>query len=92
MMPNEKPPCSFFQNRECAYFPCHTTTHPEDFNCLFCYCPLYLLGDQCGGQFVILENGVKDCSNCTICHTPEAAAHIAEMFPKIKESEMKNRK
>ena len=30
---------AFFQNRDCEYFPCHATKHPEDFNCLFCYCP-----------------------------------------------------
>lgn len=29
----------FFENRECKYFPCHKGL--EDFNCLFCYCPLY---------------------------------------------------
>ena len=30
---------SFFQHKECEFFPCHKTDHPEDFNCLFCYCP-----------------------------------------------------
>ena len=35
----------FFQNRACEYFPCHKGVADEDFNCLFCYCPLYLLGD-----------------------------------------------
>ena len=33
---------SFFQHTACEFFPCHETAHPEDFNCLFCYCPLYL--------------------------------------------------
>ena len=33
----------FFCHRECEYFPCHSTQHPEDFNCLFCYCPLLFL-------------------------------------------------
>ena len=42
---------AFFQNRDCEYFPCHATKHPEDFNCLFCYCPLYALGRGCGGNF-----------------------------------------
>ena len=59
---------SFFQNRDCAYFPCHKTGDPEDFNCLFCFCPLYALGDRCGGNFSYLDNGVKDCSNCLIPH------------------------
>lgn len=39
----------FFQNRECEYFPCHKTNDPEHFNCLFCFCPLYALGERCGG-------------------------------------------
>ena len=42
---------SFFQNRECEYFPCHKDADPETFNCLFCYCPLYALGRKCGGNF-----------------------------------------
>ena len=42
---------SFTQHRACEFFPCHKTDHPEDFNCLFCYCPLYTLGSKCGGNF-----------------------------------------
>ena len=37
---------SFFSNKECEYFPCHQGADPENFNCLFCYCPLYALGDK----------------------------------------------
>ena len=37
--------------------PCHKTVG-ESFNCLFCYCPLYALGDQCGGNFTYIE-GVR---------------------------------
>ncbi len=59
---------TFVQNRECEYFPCHAGADPEHFNCLFCYCPLYLLKEKCGGHFVCLENGVKDCSKCQIPH------------------------
>ena len=29
----------FFENRDCKYFPCHEGL--KDFNCLFCYCPMY---------------------------------------------------
>ena len=61
----------FFQNRECEYFPCHGGVPEEDFNCLFCYCPLYPLGENCGGGFTLLENGVKDCSGCTFPHRRE---------------------
>ena len=42
---------AFFSNKECEYFPCHAGADPENFNCLFCYCPLYALGDKCGGNF-----------------------------------------
>lgn len=62
---------TFFQNRSCQYFPCHHTTRPTDFNCLFCYCPLYALGKDCGGNFHIPENGIKDCSGCLIPHQRE---------------------
>ena len=41
----------FFQHRECEFFPCHKTEDEENFNCLFCYCPLYALGENCGGNF-----------------------------------------
>ncbi len=30
---------TWFQNRECEYFPCHKGVREEEFNCLFCYCP-----------------------------------------------------
>ena len=39
----------------------------DDFNCLFCYCPLYPLED-CGGNYTLTEKGVKDCSDCTLPH------------------------
>ena len=61
----------FCQNRQCEYFPCHKGIADADFNCLFCYCPLYALGDKCGGNFRYLENGIKDCSNCLVPHRRE---------------------
>ena len=61
----------FFQNKNCEYFPCHKGADPETFNCLFCYCPLYALKDQCGGNCTFLESGVKDCSKCLIPHRAE---------------------
>ncbi len=58
----------FFTNKECEFFPCHNTEDLEEFNCLFCYCPLYSLGEECGGNPVFLENGIKDCSQCVFPH------------------------
>jgi Zn-finger protein len=74
---------SFFQNKECEYFPCHKTDKPEDFNCLFCYCPLYALGDKCGGDFTITENGVKDCRNCMVPHVKNNYAYIHSKYSEI---------
>ena len=51
----------FFQNNLCEFYPCHKFPH-KDFNCLFCYCPLYLIED-CGGNYDILDNNIKDKSN-----------------------------
>lgn len=58
----------FFQNKECEYFPCHKTNDKENFNCLFCYCPLYMLKDKCEGNF-IKNCGIKDCTNCLVPHS-----------------------
>ena len=73
----------FFQHRACEFFPCHKTDRPEDFNCLFCYCPLYALGRKCGGNFRYLENGVKDCSDCLIPHARKNYDIIVGRFGEI---------
>ena len=76
---------AFFQNKKCEYFPCHEGADPESFNCLFCYCPLYALGDKCGGQFTYLENGIKDCSGCLRPHKKENYDSIIKQMPMIME-------
>ena len=76
---------SFFQNTQCEYFPCHKTEHPEDFNCLFCYCPLYALGRKCGGNFKYNEKGVKDCSGCLVPHRRGNYDLINSRFKEIME-------
>ncbi len=82
----------FFQNRECEYFPCHGGADREHFNCLFCYCPLYALGDQCGGGFTYTAEGIKDCSACTFPHRPENYEKICDRFDDIVEICRKNKK
>lgn len=57
-----------FQNTKCEFFPCHKGIEIEDFNCLFCYCPLYALGRNCGGSFVYTDKGIKNCTHCTFPH------------------------
>lgn len=65
----------FFNNRECKYFPCHKGILDEDFNCLFCYCPLYMLEEKCGGNFKITR-GIKNCSECKMPHIPNNYEYI----------------
>ena len=74
---------SFTQNRRCAYFPCHAGVSAADFNCLFCYCPLYALGTRCGGNFAYTESGVKDCKNCAFPHVRENYKAVLARFPEI---------
>ena len=77
---------SFFQNAECAeceYFPCHRIADPARFSCLFCYCPLYMLGPDCGGNFRYTEKGIKDCTNCLIPHLPENYGLITGKYKEI---------
>lgn len=78
----------FFCNKECEYFPCHKGIAEDEFNCLFCYCPLYFLGDQCGGSFTYsLKNPkVKICTNCTFPHRPESYGAILKKLREIKEN------
>ncbi|WP_305766779.1 cysteine-rich small domain-containing protein [Candidatus Epulonipiscium viviparus] len=57
-----------FQNSKCEFFPCHKVSNEQAFNCFFCYCPLYLLKEDCGGDFAYTASGIKDCSNCTKPH------------------------
>jgi Zn-finger protein len=76
---------SFFSHRECEYFPCHDGVNTEDFNCLFCYCPLYALGDKCGGTFSFTERGYKNCMGCTRPHERGNYGEIIAKYPEIAE-------
>ena len=78
-MANER----YFQNHECAYFPCHKGADPANFNCLFCYCPLYALGEKCGGAFSYTDNGIKDCSHCLIPHRAENYDRIMDKMSMV---------
>ena len=74
---------SHFQHTKCEFFPCHHTEHPEDFNCLFCYCPLYALGENCGGNYTYTEKGCKDCSACMVPHTRKSYSYITGRFKEL---------
>lgn len=73
----------YFSHTACEYFPCHPNSDQTNFNCLFCYCPLYALGENCGGDFVYLANGIKDCSNCLKPHKRENYDEIISRYQDI---------
>ncbi|MDO5444413.1 MAG: cysteine-rich small domain-containing protein [Eubacteriales bacterium] len=74
---------AFYQNKECECFPCHKGADPESFNCLFCFCPLYSLGNQCGGHYTVTEKGIKSCISCLIPHEKDSYGSITGRFPEI---------
>ena len=82
----------FFQNSACEFFPCHECADPEKFSCLFCYCPLYALGDKCGGNFTYTKEGIKDCSNCLIPHRRENYLRIMGKMDEVLELAKKKEK
>ncbi|MGQ1911282.1 cysteine-rich small domain-containing protein [Marinifilum sp. RC60d5] len=75
----------FVQNRKCEYFPCHKVKNEDEFNCLFCFCPLYMLGDKCGGNFTYTEKGIKNCSECTLPHCKGAYEHVMSKMKLVME-------
>jgi len=72
----------FFQNRACQFFPCHDNIDEREFNCLFCYCPVYFVA--CPGTYRRLDDGRKDCMGCSLNHEPR--------FWEMVQSMMKNPK
>ena len=75
----------YFQNRKCEYFPCHANGSVEEFNCLFCYCPLYALGERCGGNFTWTQQGIKDCSGCMRPHLQKNYDSIVDQMTQVIE-------
>ncbi len=74
----------YFSYRDCEYFPCHPDADPENFNCLFCYCPLHFLGEKCPGNPHFTEKGVKDCTKCDFPHRRENYDTVIEVLRKNK--------
>ena len=82
---------SFFTNHACPYLPCHEGVELKEFNCLFCYCPLYALGDRCGGDFAYTASGIKDCTNCTRLHRgKEGVSIVRERFSELADLARRN--
>lgn len=70
----------FFSNDGCRHFPCHKGL--KEFNCLFCYCPLYHREDCPGSPRYTQKNGrrVKVCTDCSFPHRPEHYDVIVELL------------
>ena len=75
----------FFNHTACEFYPCHDMP-TDELNCLFCFCPLYALGSDCGGNFTYVgEHGdIKDCSACTVPHRRENYDYIMSRFADIQ--------
>nr|WP_319200750.1 cysteine-rich small domain-containing protein [uncultured Ilyobacter sp.] len=87
----------FVQNSKCEYFPCHKMDDKEKFNCLFCYCPLYMMGEECGGNFKYTEHGIKDCSQCSLPHIKDVGydhirGKMKTVINMVKDKHLKNKK
>lgn len=81
----------FNQHKQCEFFPCHECKDEDNFNCLFCYCPLYTLGSKCGGNFTYNESGIKDCSKCMIPHSKNGYQYIMSKWNEVSDLAKKNR-
>jgi len=82
---------AFFSHRECEAFPCHPIDDTDNFNCLFCYCPLYTLGGECGGSPEFFQDGLKNCTNCELPHERDnygvIIAKLQDVMRKMKKNE-----
>ena len=87
-----EPGYRFFSNTACEFYPCHDMGG-EPLNCLFCYCPLYCLGDACGGnpRWVGDDGDIKDCSACTLPHRAAGYDHIMRRFERVKDVAVQHR-
>lgn len=78
----------FYRNLDCEYFPCHKVEDEGEFNCMFCYCPLYFL-DECGGKYED-RFGIKDCTNCLIPHRPMGYDYINKRIREFNENKIED--
>ena len=89
VLKEHKNSATFFANKECRFYPCHEMD--EEINCLFCYCPLYALGDKCGGNFYYSEKGTKVCTKCIFPHRRGNYGKVIDRYPEIGKLASENR-
>lgn len=76
--------CDFFQNQDCEYFPCHKGMDEKNFNCLFCYCPLYSM-ENCPGNYSYIQANGKRIKVCSECNFPHIAANYDRIIKILSE-------
>jgi len=78
----------YFNNEKCMFFPCHSLPDNGEFNCLFCYCPLYPLGDDCDGIYKWVEHENIKIKLCMDCHLPHIPEHYDMIMDKLTEENL----
>ena len=68
---------SFYQHRQCEYFPCHRGVPEEDFNCL------YALGKGGGVNCRYTAQGVKSCMDCAFPHRRENYDRVIARYDEV---------
>ena len=68
----------YYKNEVCEFMPCHKGLG-EEFNCLFCYCPLYQR-TQCPGQYHYVEIQGKKVKSCEACNWPHDPANYETLM------------
>ncbi len=66
-----------------SFFRATKVADPQDFNCLFCYCPLYALGIECGGNFKYTEKGLKDRTGCLLPHKRRNYGYVTGKYQEL---------
>jgi Zn-finger protein len=68
----------YFRNTDCKYFPCHKV-NPDEFNCLFCFCPVYFAICPGTPEYIEKDGTVyKNCADCEYPHIPENYDAVVE--------------
>jgi len=49
-----------------------------------------MLGDKCGGNFTYTDNGIKNCSECTLPHSKNGYDHVMSKMSLVMEKGRKN--
>ena len=77
----------YFNHQQCEYYPCHKGLEDKQFNCMFCYCPLYRVDCPGNPNYIVGQNGtkIKDCSSCVFPHIPENYNVIMEYLARHEE-------